>query len=747
MTCPSSVGASRPSKAGRRPGVLAPLARRDFALLWVGTGLSLAGDGIYAVALAWQVYELSGAAGALAAVGLAWALPQLALLPWAGIAADRHDRRRLLIGADLARAAAIAALGGLAMGGALDLWSVGALVVVYGVAEAFAAPAFVALVPRVVPRDELVPANALEQSARPLALRLAGPAAGGVLVAWIGAGGALLVDAATFALCAAAIAAMRVPAGAPAAPRDWRAELAEAARYVRERAWLWTTLVAAAVGLLCFYGPVTVLLPWVVKHELGAGAGALGLILAAGGAGALVAALAVGQLGLPGPPLRAVYASWTAGALAIAGFGLAGAVWQAVLASVVVQGAMTVGAIAWGALLQRAVPERLLGRVSSLDWLVSTGLVPVSLALTAPAAALLGPRAVLVAAGALGGAALGLLGVAANAQQVLSASRRFARPRLRALIRLGRNRARSAEPVPVRRLLSPVTVRRFSPVRRLRTALAEEQLEVHYQPKVELRTERVAGVEALLRWRHPRLGMLTPGSFLDGLEHHEVLDEVARFVLDSALDQTARWRDAGAPLSVAVNVASASLVDESLPRTVDAALSRWGVPPDALVMEITETAVLHDPERAAGVVHDLVALGVGVSLDDFGTGESSLSRLLRFPIVELKIDRTFVHNLAVHRSRGTKVVRAVVDLAHDLGHRVVAEGVEDRATLDRLADLDCDQAQGYYLCRPVPASRLPDWAVRPGVAADRLFSRPLGSRAGDALGGAFRSPAAAPTWH
>ncbi|HVE69453.1 MAG TPA: MFS transporter [Solirubrobacteraceae bacterium] len=430
MTCPSSVGADRSSKAGRRPRFLAPLARRDFALLWVGTGLSLAGDGIYAVALAWQVYELSGAASALAAVGLAWTLPQLAFLPWAGIVADRHDRRRLLIAADLVRAAAIGTLGLLSVLGALELWMVAALVVAYGVAEAFAAPAFIALVPQVVAREELVAANALEQSVRPLALRLAGPAAGGLLVALVGAGGALLVDAATFAACAVAIGLMRVArVPAASAARVWRAELAEGVRYVRERAWLWSTLAAAAIGLLGFYGPVTVLLPWVVKHELGAGAGALGLILAAGGAGALAAALAVGQLGLPGPPLRTVYVSWAVGALAIAGWGLAGSVGEAVAVSVVVHGAMTVGAIAWGALLQRAVPERLLGRVSSLDWLASTALIPVSLALTAPAAALLGPRDVLVGAGLASGSALALLGLAAAVRD-----RRLVRANWRAMI-------------------------------------------------------------------------------------------------------------------------------------------------------------------------------------------------------------------------------------------------------------------------------------------------------------------------
>lgn len=410
MKCPSSVGVDR-RPVRRGPRLIAPLAHRDFALLWSGTALSLVGDGVYAVAIAWQVYELSNAASALAAVGLAWTVPQLGLFLFAGLVADRRDRRRVLIAADLARAAALGLLGALSLAGVLELWMVFALVAMYGVGEAFHAPTFLAVVPQVVPRRELVQANALEHSVRPLALRLAGPALGGVLVAAAGAGGALLVDAVTFAACAGAVLLMReLPSPASLQRPAWRAELAEGARYVRERPWLWTTLTAAAIGLLGFYGPVTVLVPWLARNRLGAGAAEFGLILAAGGVGAIAAAVVVGQAGLPGRPLRVVYASWSVGALAIAGYGLAAAVWQAVVVSVVVQGAMTVGAIAWGGLLQQAVPAGLLGRVSSLDWLASTALVPVSLALTAPAAALLGPRTVLVGAGVLSGAALMLLG-------------------------------------------------------------------------------------------------------------------------------------------------------------------------------------------------------------------------------------------------------------------------------------------------------------------------------------------------
>ncbi|HVE69454.1 MAG TPA: EAL domain-containing protein [Solirubrobacteraceae bacterium] len=291
--------------------------------------------------------------------------------------------------------------------------------------------------------------------------------------------------------------------------------------------------------------------------------------------------------------------------------------------------------------------------------------------------------------------------------------------------------------------LSP---RRSPPARHLRAALSEDQLEVHYQPKLRIDAERVAGVEALVRWRHPQRGLLAPGDFLLGLEHHEVLGDLAVYVLDVALAQATAWRREGAPLTVAVNVASASLIDESWPASVGAALERWEVPSEALVLEITETAILQDPDRAAAVLRDLVATGVTVSLDDFGTGESSLSRLLQFPIAELKIDRSFLRHVAVRRSRGLKVVKAVVDLAHELGQRVVAEGVEDRPTLDLLADMRCDEAQGYYICRPVPAADLPHWARNPPAAADRLFMRRLGTGGESGLGGAFRSPAVASAW-
>ena len=254
--------------------------------------------------------------------------------------------------------------------------------------------------------------------------------------------------------------------------------------------------------------------------------------------------------------------------------------------------------------------------------------------------------------------------------------------------------------------------------RRLQGALAAGELEVHYQPKVQVDTRRASGVEALLRWREPSQGLLSPGRFLPIVEQHRVMEAVGAHVLETSLEQAARWRADGVPLAVSVNASPASLLDSTLPAAIAGALARWDVPPEGLVLEITETAVLQDLQRCAAILREVAGHGVSIALDDFGTGHSSLSRLLQLPIDELKIDRAFVRDMT-RDSAGCAVVSAVVALAQDLGHRVVAEGVEDAETLDRLGELGCDEAQGYFICRPVPAAELPEWTRHP-VSALRL---------------------------
>jgi len=394
-----------------RPGgfsrvrLLAPLRHRDYRLLVGGMSVSLLGDGLFLVALAWQVYTLSDAPTALATVGIAMTVPTIVCLLIGGAVSDRYDRRLVMLTADIVRALVLAALAALAVTGALRLWELLVIAVVYGAATAFFNPASDALVPQLLPPDALAQANSLDQLIRPLALRLAGPAVGGLLVGAAGAGWAFGLDAASFLVSVGALLAMS-PTPMSSGGRERRSsgarEVAAGLRYVRANAWLWATLVSAAVAYLLFMGPTEVLLPYVVKNRFADGATDLGLIFAAGGLGSLACALAIGQLGLPRRSLTFMYGVWTVGTLAVAGYGLSNRLWGLMLASVIFNTLETAGTIAWATAKQRHVPSYLLGRVSSLDWLISIGLLPLSYALTGPISADLGARTTLVCAGLLG---------------------------------------------------------------------------------------------------------------------------------------------------------------------------------------------------------------------------------------------------------------------------------------------------------------------------------------------------------
>ena len=402
-------------RASRR--VLAPFKERNFALLWTGMTVSLIGDGVLLVALAWKVYELSNKPSSMAVVGLAMTLPHVALLLLGGVVSDRFDRRRVMIASDAIRGTAIGVLGLLAVTDRLQLWHVFVLVAVYGAGTAFFGPAFDALVPDIVHDDNLVQANAIEQFARPAAHGLAGPALGGLLIAAGGSGIAFLVDSATFLVSMACLLRVRTPAAAavepatplpgplrPAGEAAVLDDVKEGFRYVRANPWLWATLLAATFAYLLFTGPVDVLLPYLVKNELDAGAGTLGLILAVGGIGAIGAALAVGTLGTPKRGMTFIYLAWTVSTLALVGYGLARNAWQAAMVSFVFNALETAGTIVWLTTKQRLVPRALLGRVSSFDWFISTGLVPLSFAIVAPVTAAIGARSTLMIAGGVGAA-------------------------------------------------------------------------------------------------------------------------------------------------------------------------------------------------------------------------------------------------------------------------------------------------------------------------------------------------------
>jgi DHA3 family tetracycline resistance protein-like MFS transporter len=392
--------------------LLEPLWTRDYALLTAGAFVSLVGDGFFTVALAWQVYEISNVPTAMSVVGVAWTLPLVIFLLLGGVFTDRYDRRWLMIGADLMRAAAIGLLGVLSVAGALELWHVMALIAFVGMGDAFFNPASTAMVPDLLPDEQLPQANALNGMVRPLTVRLVGPAIGGFVVAVAGPGTAFLIDGGSFLLSALAIGAIRArPVREVVAHgvRQTFAEVREGLAFVAANPWCWATLVSAMFSLLVFIGPVQVLLPYLVKNRLGLGPEALGAIFAVSGVGSILAAIAVGQAGLPRRRITAMYAAWSVGVALFAGYGIMGSLWHAFVIGFATAALFEVGQIIWVTLLQTLVPRRLLGRVSSLDWLVSTGLVPVSFALTGPVSAALGPGPTMIAGGLVGGVLMGAL--------------------------------------------------------------------------------------------------------------------------------------------------------------------------------------------------------------------------------------------------------------------------------------------------------------------------------------------------
>ncbi|MGB8003267.1 MAG: MFS transporter [Gaiellaceae bacterium] len=391
-----------------RPGgfgkgnLLSPLKHRDFRVLWLGMTVSLLGDGIFFIAVAWETYSLWNAPGALSIVGIAMTVPTVVFLLIGGVVSDRHDRRLVMIWADTLRAAAVAVLAALVLMDALQFWQLVVLVAVYGIGTAFFTPAFEAIVPELVPNRDLPAANSLDQFMRPLALRLIGPVLGGALVA-LSTGVAFAVDAASFAASLLAVLAMRrTERLRPELAVSTKTALKEGLRFVRRRVWLWGTLGSAAITYLVFLGPAEVLLPYVVKNELHGSAGTLGLVLAAGGVGAVGAAAFVGHRGHPRRDVTVMYVTWTLATLAIAGYGIATAAWQLMMACLLFNALEAAGTIVWATIKQRHVPLSMLGRVSSLDWLISIGLLPISFALTAPVAALIGVRATLIGAAVIG---------------------------------------------------------------------------------------------------------------------------------------------------------------------------------------------------------------------------------------------------------------------------------------------------------------------------------------------------------
>jgi hypothetical protein len=398
--------AATPPPFRERIAVLRPLQVRDFAFLWTGMTVSMIGDGIYYVAIAWQVLDIENRAGALALVGVAWSLPQVMLVLASGALSDRIERRHLMIAGDVIRFVAIGTIGVLSILDLLTIPLVLVLVAIYGAGMAVFQPAFTSITPAIVPAELLVQANSLAQLVRPFAMTLVGPLIGGVLIDVAGPGVAFVADAGTFAFSAAMILLMRtrrVPRD-PEEQGSFVGDVVEGLRYVRRARWLLIAMVAATVSLFAVWGPWETLVPIVVRNDLGGKGSALGLVFGAGGLGAVVTAAVFGQRGtLPRKPITAMYLAWALGMFGTAGFGIVTAVWQAMAVAFVTEGSITFLVVLWVTLVQRLVPDRLLGRVFALDWMISTGGVPLSFAITGPTADAIGHDATLIWAGLIGG--------------------------------------------------------------------------------------------------------------------------------------------------------------------------------------------------------------------------------------------------------------------------------------------------------------------------------------------------------
>lgn len=393
--------------------LLQPLRHRDYALLTTGSVISLIGDGFFHVALAWQVYEISNVPTALSFVGVAATLPLVVFVLIGGVFSDRYDRRLLMVVSDLLRGAALAVMAVLSISGTIELWHLAVLMGVVGIGDAFFNPASTAILPDVVPEAELPQANALTGALRQMMVRLVGPALAGFVVAVAGPGLAFAVDSATFLLSSVAIFAIRtrpqIGREVKSGVRQTAADIGEGLRYVRGQPWIWATLLSAMLSLLVFFGPVQVLVPFLVKNQLNMGPEALGFIFAVGGIGSIAMAFAIGQFGLPRKRVTAMYVSWTLGVAGMATYGLMTDLWQALVASLITAAMFELGQVIWTTMLQQLVPRALLGRVVSLDWMVSIGLVPLSYALTGPAAEIFGAQTTMVVAALLGAVLMGFL--------------------------------------------------------------------------------------------------------------------------------------------------------------------------------------------------------------------------------------------------------------------------------------------------------------------------------------------------
>ncbi len=244
----------------------------------------------------------------------------------------------------------------------------------------------------------------------------------------------------------------------------------------------------------------------------------------------------------------------------------------------------------------------------------------------------------------------------------------------------------------------------------MRSAMEHDEFVLYYQPKIHLGSGLMTRAEVLIRWNHPKRGLLAPVAFIPIAERTGLIKPLTDWIIDRMLKQCRQWHDAGAPVHVAVNISPKSLQEQVLPVKFQAALDKWNIDPRFVKVEITESSIMADPAHALAITSMLQSMGIRISLDDFGTGFSSLTNLRQLPIDELKIDKSFVMGMTASEA-DTTIVRTMVDLAHNLGKQVCAEGVEDELTWRRLGEMGCDLAQGYWISKPLPAEDFLAWLV------------------------------------
>jgi MFS family permease len=396
-----------------------PLRHRDYRLLWTGLAVALLGSGLWLVALAWQVIELGGGPVQLSVVTTAYSIGLLVCVLFGGIAADRLSQRAVIVTADSVRGVVLLGLAALALLGLLEIWHLATAAVLVGAGEAFLIPAYTALVPRLLPPDELLAANGLEGTLRPLAQQATGPVIGGLVIAAISPGVAILVAGLTYLFSAGCVLAMNlrheptrpdaeqalddsggpIEEAAPTGVRAMAADLREGWSYVRRTRWLLASLLFGTIFVLLILGPLEVLLPFAIRDQLGGDAREFGLVMAAFGIGGAVGALLISSRALPRRYLTVMTLMWGVGSVPVVVLGFAQDLWLMMAGAAIVGATGSAAMVIWGTLLQRRVPDHLRGRISSLDFFVSLLLMPVSMALAGPAGSLFGVTAVFIVAG------------------------------------------------------------------------------------------------------------------------------------------------------------------------------------------------------------------------------------------------------------------------------------------------------------------------------------------------------------